>query len=236
MLISVSGEKLTENGGWADEYFCSSRKMALTRKEIDARRIQKCKEENICPSCGKPKDRDRYYCSKCREKNNERKRKDKEFCRENHICTTCQKERVYGDEKTCLSCREKASLTRKAYTEEQKMKYKKISMESARKTRERLLENGKCPVCKKRKLEEGKKKCRLCLDKDAERQRLKRINQQNIREYRKKNKLCYFCGGIIEDKSKNVCNACSDNMVKSSAKASKNKYWKQQNNLIFKNG
>lgn len=209
--------------------------MPLTRKEIDARHREKLKKEGRCPSCGQKKDREGYYCYSCKEKNNERKRKDKEFCRKNHICTTCQKERVYGDEKICLSCKEKAFLLRSAYTEEQKIKYKKISMESARKTRERLLKNGECPVCKKRKLEEGKKKCRLCLDKDAERQRMKRINQQNIREYRKQNKLCYFCGGTIEDVSKNVCNACSNSRIKDSSKGKKNKYWKQQNNLIFKN-
>lgn len=209
--------------------------MTLTRKEIDARHKEKCKKEGRCPACGKKKDREGYYCYSCKEKNNERKRKDKEYCRQNHICTTCQKERVYGNEKTCFNCREKAYAIRSAYTDEQREKYKQISMACARKTREKLLREGKCPVCKERKLEEGRKKCRLCLNKDAERKRMKRIEQQDVRGYRRQNSLCYFCGGNIEDKSKNVCNACSIQREFDSAKANKNKYWKAQNNLIFKN-
>lgn len=210
-------------------------KMALTRKEIDARYAEKCKKEGRCPACGKKKDAEGYYCYSCKAKDNERKRKDREYCRQNHICTACQKERVYGNEKTCFNCREKACEIRNLYSDEQREKYKRISMASARKTRERLLREGRCPVCKERKLEEGRRKCRLCLNKDAERQRLKRIEQQDVREYRKKNNLCYFCGGSIEVKGKSVCNACSAQRKLDSAKAKKNKYWKGQNNLIFKN-
>lgn len=209
--------------------------MALTRKEIKARYEEKCKKEGRCPACGKKKDREGRYCYSCKDKNNKRKREDKEYCRQNHICTICQKERVYGNEKTCFNCREKARAIRNAYTDEQREKYKKISMASMRKTKEKLLSEGKCPVCKTRKLEKGRKKCRLCLNKDAERQRMKRIGKPDIRAYRKENHLCYFCGGVIENPSKNVCNACSEKRAIDSSKADRNKYWKQQNNLVFKN-
>lgn len=209
--------------------------MALTRKEIDARHREKCKKEGKCPACGKKKDRAGYYCNACKEKNNKRKREDKEFCRKNGICTTCQKERVYGNEKMCFNCKEKAYEKRASYTDEQKERYKRISMESARRTKERFLRDGICPICRERKLEDGRKKCRLCLNKDAERQRMRRINNEQIRRRRKEEHLCYFCGGEIDVATKNVCSACSEKMAEYSARANKNKYWKGQNNLIFKN-
>lgn len=211
------------------------RKMALTRKEIDARRRAKCKEERICPACGKKKDREGYYCSVCNKKNNERKKKDREYFRKNHICVMCGKERVYGEQKTCFTCREKGRISRSKYTDEQKEKYKKIALKHQKEYYKECVANGFCTQCKKRKADEGKRKCRLCLDKDAERKRMERINYQNVRENRKENHLCYFCGGVIEEPGKNVCNACSIKMAEYSAKAQKNRYWKTQNNLVFRN-
>ncbi len=209
--------------------------MALTRKEIKNRYLQKCKENGLCLVCGKEKDRDGYCCTSCKEKNNKRKQEDRDWRRENRICTTCGKERVFGNEKTCLECRVKSAERRALYTSEQKEKYKKITLKRTNKVYKESLQNGICTGCNKRKAEEGRRKCRLCLNKDAERQRAKRINKQNIREYRKVNHLCYYCGGIIENQSKNVCNACSKKMAEYSARAKKSKYWKQENNLIFRN-
>lgn len=120
-------------------------------------------------------------------------------------------------------------------TSEQKERYKKITMDCNKKRWEKRISEGICPMCGKRKVEDGKKKCRICLNKDAERQRNRRINNKKIREYRKENHLCYFCGGKIDVAEKNVCSACSSKMAEYSAKAEKSKYWKEQNNLIFKN-
>lgn len=207
--------------------------MALTRKEIDKRYYERCKEKGVCSVCGKKLDRKGVYCIACRKKDNERKREDREYYRQNHICTVCGKERVYGEDKICFECRTKNVERIEGRTEDQKVKYRNRCVDANRKRRERLRKSGFCTECGKRKVEEGKKKCRLCLDKDAERQRLKRIDVQKIREYRKTNHLCYFCGGPVETENKQVCSKCSEKMQKYSNKAKRNQYFREENRLIF---
>lgn len=208
--------------------------MALTRKEIDARHRKKCKDNNICPSCGKKKDRDGYYCTNCTQKHNERQAADKKYCIEHHICTVCRKERVYGTDRTCFECREKSNTRKENYSEEQKERYKKMSEARNAEIRKLRKEKGICVACGKRKVKSGRVRCGICLDKDAERHRLKRIDDIKIREYRKENHLCYFCGNPIENKEKQVCTSCSETFADYSNRASRNQYWRGQNNLIFK--
>lgn len=208
--------------------------MALTRREIDTKKREKLRKEGRCLACGKKKDREGYYCTGCRDKNKERKKEDREFYRKNHICTACGKIRVFGSDRTCFECRAKDALRRTEFSEERKERNKLSSERSMKRIKEERIKNGLCPMCGKRKPEEGRKKCRICLNKDAEYNRMRRINTKNIREYRRINHLCYYCGKPAAD-GKNVCEECSQKMSEYSLRATKNTYWRQENKLIFKN-
>lgn len=214
--------------------FALEKKMALTRKEISENFYKRRKENGLCPKCGKKLDRDGYYCAECLIKAREYVRETREFCRKNHICTECGKERVYGEDKICFECRAKKNKYRTKITEEQRRKrndnFRKQQAELYKKRSAQAI----CTRCGKRKAAEGKKKCVICLQKDAEAHRKKYFNKPNEKEYRRENHLCYFCGGEIEDETKNVCNACSEKRKEDRAKASTNRYWALQNRLIFK--
>lgn len=216
--------------------FALRMKMALTRKEISENAYRRRRENGLCPKCGKKLDRDGYYCSECLVKAREYERETRKFCREHHICTECKKERVFGEDKICFECRAKKNKYRVEITEEQRKKrndnFRKRQTELYKKRSAQAI----CTRCGKRKAVDGKKKCAICLEKDAAAHRRKYFDKPNEKEYRKENHLCYFCGDKIEDETKNACNACSERGKEARAKAStNNKYWKLQNRLIFKN-
>ena len=92
--------------------FVRTIKLALLRykmksqKERSAELYKSRKESGLCPRCGKPLDRNGHYCSECLEKEREYRSETKKFCKENGICPVCHKEKLYGDEKQCILCRE----------------------------------------------------------------------------------------------------------------------------------
>lgn len=159
--------------------------MALTQKEISARHYKNRKENGLCPRCGKPLDREGHYCSECLEKVNEYSRETREFCKENHICTVCRKEIVFGTDKICFECRVKRDKYRNALTEEQKMRYGKRFKEQQKSSYQQRSGQGICTKCGKRKATAGKKKCAICLEKDAYIHRMRRTDNQSIKDYRR---------------------------------------------------
>lgn len=182
--------------------------MALTQKEISARNYRNRKDNGLCPRCGKPLDREGYHCSSCLEKNRIYRQENRDFFRENHLCTECGKNKVPDGERICPECRAKRESWKKPLTEEQKLRYG-----SRFKTQQRMLyhdraEKGICTRCGKRNSAPGKKKCGICLEKDAELHRRKRFDSPNIREYRKINHLCYFCGNKIDLQIGMACSEC----------------------------
>ena len=208
--------------------------MALTQKELSARHYRKRKENGLCPVCGKPLDREGHYCSSCLEKNRIYHQENRDFFRENHLCTECGKVKVFGDDKICPECRAKRQSWRKPLTEEQKERYGLHFKSQQRMLYRERAENGICTRCGKRKVAPGKKKCSICLEKDAEQHRKKYMDMPNIKEFRKKNNLCYFCGNVIDLPSGNICSKCQENFRKNGRKhGGENTYWKEQNKLIF---
>ena len=97
------------------------------------------------------------------------------------------------------------------------------------------VEQGICTRCGKRKAISGKKKCGICLAKDAEIHRKKYADRPNIREYRKENNLCYFCGNPIDlPDGNNICSACRKRFEEIAAQRKHdNLYWRQDNKMIF---
>ena len=179
-------------------------------------------------------DRDGFYCSSCLEKSRKYWKETRKWCIEHHICTECRKERVYGTDHTCPECRVKRDSWRKPLTEEQDRRYKQQRNTHAKELYEQRKSDGICTRCGKRKAIDGRTKCGICLDKDATKHRNAR--KINIKEYRKENHLCYYCGNPIDVNTGQVCSTCLERCKKNGNNSlNKNKYWKEDNNLIFRN-
>ena len=191
----------------------------MTQKERSAKFYHNRKENGLCPRCGKPLDREGYYCSECLGKVRIYNRKTKEFYRKHNLCSVCGKNSVPKDERTCPECRAKRENRKKELTKEQRIRYGRNFRKNQKNIYKERVEKGICTRCGKRKASSGKKKCAICLAKDAEKHRLKcaERNPQNVIEYRRENHLCYFCGKPIDLPSGNICSECC-NRFKSIAK------------------
>lgn len=189
-------------------------------------------QKEICPRCGKKRDREGYYCIECAEKKRKYEKENRDFYRKNHICTECGKEKVYGDDKICFECRIKYNARRKPPTDIQKENFKKYQNNLYR----QRAEKGICTKCGKKKADFGKKKCAACLIKDREAQRRQREKKGvNIKEYRKEHHLCYHCGEPIDLKSGQLCSRCLERCRQIGVRNnSRNDYWKQDNRWVFR--
>ena len=215
---------------------CSENIMALTQKERSAIFYKKRKDNGLCPRCGKLLDREGHYCSECNAKHNKYVKETRAFLRKQGMCPVCGKEKLFGDEKQCISCRQKAYDRRKPLTEEQKNRYSARFNEHRKSIYKERSENGICTRCGKYKAEKGKKKCRICLDKDAEMHRKRTYNKKSTREYRKENHLCYHCGKEIDRATGEICQSCWERFRQAGLKsASRNEYWKNDNKIVFRN-
>ncbi len=144
----------------------------------------------------------------------------KRFAIEYHLCTNCYKERTYGNERTCLSCRIKANERKqkreKLLSEEEyntiKQKYRLQSKDWKKRVTAERKEKGICVDCGKRKAVSGRLRCGICLAKDRERHNLKNAELKNPtknRQYRLENHLCYTCGTPLDkDNKSTVCDKC----------------------------
>lgn len=216
--------------------------MTTKKKKIEYTRRRRI-SEGECPECGKEMDRQGYYCTACLAKRNEYTRGNRDFWRANHICPECGKERLFGTEKMCIACRQKQyerkKKSKKPLTDEQKADMRNYG----RSVYKERSEQGICTRCGKRKAAPGRKKCKLCLEKDAEKHRLPPDVIPKM-EYKGKNHLCRYCGSPLENGSaKKLCVACiqkcSDDAIAlrrtHPEKFPQNKSWKESNQLIFRN-
>lgn len=206
----------------------------MTQKEISARCYQRRKENGLCPKCGKVLDRKGYYCKECLEKSKDYRNESRRFYRENGICTQCGKHKVPPAERTCPECRAKQQNRRENITEEQKIRNNESVKRHNNNTYRQRKEMGICTRCGKRKAIEGKAKCGICLAKDAEIHRLKKVSKQDIREYRVNHGLCYRCGEPL-DRDGKMCEKCARECRKNLDKSREKCHWKSDNKLIFHN-
>lgn len=161
-------------------------RIKISQKEINARVYHRHKNKGECPRCGKTLDREGHYCSKCLEKVREYHRENRRFYAEHHLCTECGKVKVPGNERVCPECRDKNEHWRKPLTEEQKIRYSYKFKKRQNSLYQQRSEQGICTRCGKRKAMPGKKKCGICLAKDAEMHRKIYMDRPNVKEYRKK--------------------------------------------------
>lgn len=211
-----------------------------SQKERSEEFYRKRKENGLCPRCGKKLDREGHYCTECCAKIREYHRKNKEFFRKNGLCPVCGKIKLMGDEKQCIDCREKHYMWRKKPTEEQIEKRNAYFRDHGKKVYRERVEAGICTRCGKRKVLEGKKKCGICLEKEACSQRRRRFDTKYIREEREKNHLCYYCGKPVDREHERVCQKCWQNLhdkrLQNEEKyANAKEAWRRDNQLIFRN-
>lgn len=204
----------------------------MAKKDYSGLCRKRRREKGLCPQCSKKIDRDGYYCSECLVKNREYIRENKKFYRDNNLCNICGKERLFGQEKRCITCRQKNYELQKSITEEQRIKHNIYLRKHQKQLYQERSEQGICTRCGKRKANPGRKKCGICLDKNAEQKRKKSFCKQDEKERRKENNLCYRCGEPLDvDKSK-LCSKCYDaackNLEKARAVSPIHKYWKEQ--------
>lgn len=209
----------------------------MTQKERSAKSYRSRKDNGLCPRCGKPLDREGHYCSECLEKVREYQRKNREFYREHHLCTECGKVNVLYSERICPECRAKIR-NRKNPTREQKEKWNRGFRNRQKIIYKQRTDAGICTRCGKRKSMPGKKKCGICLAKDAEIHRRRYMDRPNIKEYRKENHLCYFCGNPIDlPAGNNICSVCLKRFKEIAAKRKHdNPNWRKDNEMIFGGG
>ena len=142
----------------------------MTQKERNAMFYKRRKEQGLCIRCGKPRaENNKNHCPECLEKVRSYENATRQFYRSMGICPVCRKNKLVGQEKNCPECRAKY---RRPYikSEEQKEQYR-------RKQRAKYAERvqlGICTHCGKRKAVWNRRKCEICLEKDAQKQALKR--------------------------------------------------------------
>lgn len=80
----------------------------------------------------------------------------------------CQKEKLFGDEKQCMSCRNRQYEYRQKnpVSKEKKKIYNATFRDRQNKLYQERVSKGICTRCGKFKAALGRKKCALCLEKD----------------------------------------------------------------------
>lgn len=208
----------------------------MNQKERSRKSYENRKNNGLCPKCGRKLDRQGYYCNECLEKNREYRRENRKFYIAYGLCSNCGKEKVFGSEKQCISCREKSYLNRKPPTEEQKKRQSEKFKEYQKNLYKKRSEEGICTRCGKTKAAYGRKKCFNCLSKDSELHKKRIFSRKDIKEYRKENNLCYHCGAKIENAKTQICSKCLERCKENGLKSRhNNEYWKADNRIIFKN-
>ena len=125
------------------------------------------KAKGECPRCGNTKDREGHYCKACAENHRAYSNETRAFLRSVGICPQCRKNSLIGEQKVCMEClayqAEYRAKNKKPLTEERKRK----TSECFKKRYWGRVEKGVCTNCGKFKPAIGKRKCVVCLEKDA---------------------------------------------------------------------
>lgn len=163
------------------------------------------REQGLCCNCGKPNDREGFYCTKCKDEHNRKQRESAKWYLEHSICPRCKKEELFGDEKRCLICNYKSYnyTYKKLQSDESRINYNKNHSSNSKKRHHEAISLGICTRCRKRKADNNYKTCGICREKQnkTRRETLRRKRENNgymSREERVANGLCSYCGNPIK--------------------------------------
>ena len=138
----------------------------MTQQEYSKKHYQMRKSNGLCPRCGNKLDRIGHYCEECKEKVRIYNRETRAFYKSIGICPQCRKEKLFGDEKSCIECRQKNYERESTITDKQMKIYRENFKEKQKILYKERSEKGICTRCGKLKVVPGRKKCGLCLEKD----------------------------------------------------------------------
>lgn len=157
------------------------------------------------------------------------------------ICHSCKKKFKAPGKQFCLDCLDKKKAITARYRENHPLtdEQKAVRAEHRKKLYNERKENGLCIRCGK-PATHGKYcyKHYIQMRKDSLRRSQKatlaRHERGLITDYRKENRLCYYCGKPIEeDNPTRACNACRQRQSEASKKAIENTPWKRSNHAMF---
>lgn len=126
----------------------------------------------LCPECGKREIGDRAtMCHTCQM------RERRAYLRNKGICPECGKNELFGEEKTCIECRAKDAerAMQRYYSNHEKIRA--YQNEAQHRFKEKRKEEGICVRCGKRKAEEGRFRCKICLAKEANESRMRKLRK-----------------------------------------------------------
>ena len=164
------------------------------------------KESGLCVKCGKENDTSGVLCSRCKDCGNKSQRMGYSYYIGIGICPRCKKEKLYGDERVCLTCsadRYGRQLNR------DRDRANEVHRKSARKIYAESSAKGICTRCNKRKAVEGQKRCKMCIERRNEYRRSKRGIPRRLRP---DFGLCYLCGDTAKEGQK-VCARCHESIT-----------------------
>lgn len=130
-------------------------------------------EQGLCPQCRQPNDREGYYCTTCLAIHNARRKVDYEFFIKHGLCRICGKNKQIPGSTYCEDCSQRAYVYNMKRYETNPDYVREHNRISSKKRYDECKEKGICTRCRKRKAENGKVKCRICLDQDALRHKFK---------------------------------------------------------------
>lgn len=210
--------------------------MAQTSHEKYLKEKNKLEQEHLCTRCKQkmPEDYKFKMCKKCSDEVNASKRRVNKWLRDSHICVYCGRVKTYNDEVYCPECREKNLAKKERELQNETEDQKKVRLKRYNDRYQRLKEQGLCVTCGKPNDTNGIR-CSKCKSKQAYN---KKINKKpSNREMWPSWGLCYNCGKEPIVKGKKLCAKCLQNALDNLEKAHEhrvdNKYWRQQDRLIY---
>lgn len=203
-------------------------KISPQRKQYEYR-----KSNGLCPRCGKPLDREGFYCTECLKIRNQYNRENRDFFRQHNLCPVCGKVALFGNEKSCPECRAKNAEYKTNQYQSNPQHYVEYQKSRHRILYKQRADNGVCVRCGKRKPYPGAKMCEICREKSREQKRNKYIRKIPNRGA---DGTCYRCGKPIDDKRYKLCSQCVEQNRKNCKNIDRSQhYWRNLDRLIYKN-
>ena len=176
----------------------------MTRKEVNARYYEKKKNSGLCVQCGKVPPADgKTLCESCLLKLRNYSKDTRKFFKDLGLCPRCGKNKLFGDEKECPECTAKEyEVTMRSRNSLGKDHYNSVHSEWSKNNHRKLIEQGICTRCGKRKADYGYKTCGICRSKIRNYNRIKYGKPDRSERY--KQGLCFFCDNPVKSGYK-VC-------------------------------
>ena len=167
-------------------------------REYKQRRIREAKEQGLCTKCFKPLEDSRLgksTCENCAAKRRASNTTSWIFYQSIGICPRCTKNKIIGDEKSCLECRAMMAEKKAKKMKDANIRQHSNEVHNAWQRRHiaELREQGMCTKCGKRQADKGYKRCGICRAKQRDYCREKRLQKDSIKQIRLNNGLCIWC-------------------------------------------